>query len=1646
VPPPQNNYVGARISSPGSTAENAEDLFNKNKTVGQRSKGQSSNFRSKARLREGGGASRPKIHAITKTGKMKQQLQILTVVALCACCYLLGLWHQTSTAAQFPKEHGGAQESSVPVLAAGKTTGALLSQRSAITELLAKYGRDRKLVAVLTDRPVYRPGDVVWVRGVVLDAVHRGFQRNGAYFDPPETWRILGPRGEELARGWVGGLVSSSSLGFKWEMPSGLPGGEYALEVLSSQWTTPARRPFRIQSYRQSSMVLKIAPTADLYGYGEEVEMILTYEWARGGEIQGASARIIATVDDDTVFESEVDHLLGSRAIFSFTLPKSWELGSGVLTAIVTGPGGIVESASATLPLFLSSLRVDVYPEGGVLVTGLPSRLYVAASLPNGEPAEFRGSVVLRHSDSELDDDDDDHVVADVASLHEGRGVSEIFVTPPLSPSSFVALRMESPSRMIIPVDSNLITSAGASLISSQQAYAAEEAISFSVLCTSDVHQPLRLGLYKRETEIASAVVKMDSQGGSQSIVLTPAVGPSSDGVLRATLWDSEGLPLAERLIFRHPAHWMNLEVYVSVLGDADSEQQGENLDAPFTAAPAAKVRLDILATYETGAPASDAVIGLTVTDSRNFARGHHRKLPPRLPAAILLESEVLDLEDARAFSFQAPELHRVVSEKDVPLDLRLDLLMGTQGWRRFAYSGPDGPLGFLKDGDGSQEQKQIMLGVGQGSYYVGRARNGGNVMFKMGGGEAFLEEDEGVVLERGAFANMAEMIPVAAMDAVAHEPMMAAAAYAAPPVFAEAGSTGFDGADMSAADIATSESTADELPPLFEDADEQVPWREEEDMAGWDDGDAVAPGDHGDILLKLVKEQRIRMPRSPDNWDFQRVFAHTRPRSNHNDAQLPRSDKTDTVFFAAALETDDRGRASATFYLSDLICTYDIAVDGITPDGSLGEGAAELRSVKPVSVDVSLPPTLVEGDSVSAPISTTVLTHKLLRGRKFPLVLEVSLSSSLVFSDAEVGAWNVQGSIARVKLEQVEETHRIMLPTFTAASAGMASITVQLAGEGAISDAISQEIRVGPRGFPVMASAAGFLTIDGSEMSSMPLHLPLSILPGSLSMSFLLYPSPIASLNRALETFVREPCGCFEQTSSTTYPLALAIKYLESSGPSAEENRAAHFKLLLTMRQKLEKGLAILLGYESEGGGFEWFGRAPGHDSLTAYAILQFTDMADVIQKPAAAVIDRTRRWLLERMSPDGSFRSSSDGLDSFGYAPTDITHAYLVYALLSSGTPASELGPAVDRLRSRMLGILLGGHATIDSYELALGVQVLHIVDGVSSGVEDALALAKVLASRQVADGRIGGALSSITCSQGHSLDVETTSLAVLSWLRFSGEEFTGSVQAGIKWLAEASKDGRFGSTQGSVLALKAIIAYELSHRSASSSILARLSLLDSTRRQVVAPAVVTISSSETDMHDAVKVEVGGLVEALQPGSDYIFQLEGEKLDDSETENGGGTGLTSVPRIPWTGAVMWRSEQGTDSPLEGSALDIITTLSTPILREGESVSITVIISNIGSRKTGMLVASIGVPAGLETRMDRLSELKGEGVIASYELRDEAIDIYWDGLQPHQQSAFSFDLLASIPGSFTAQASRIFEYYGESEKWTEGLYIQVTP
>ena len=124
---------------------------------------------------------------------------------------------------------------------------------------------------------------------------------------------------------------------------------------------------------------------------------------------------------------------------------------------------------------------------------------------------------------------------------------------------------------------------------------------------------------------------------------------------------------------------------------------------------------------------------------------------------------------------------------------------------------------------------------------------------------------------------------------------------------------------------------------------------------------------------------------------------------------------------------------------------------------------------------------------------------------------------------------------------------------------------------------------------------------------------------PGSSAFTAKLFSSNFASLVEAVQALIQDPYGCFEQTSSTTYPMVMALQFLKAQPTQDAQNLA----MQLQIQQKLQAGYTRLVSYKTKENGYEWFGKSPAHESLSAYGLMQFTEMAKVTQFVDPAMVD---------------------------------------------------------------------------------------------------------------------------------------------------------------------------------------------------------------------------------------------------------------------------------------------------------------------------------------------------------------------------------------------------------------------------------------
>lgn len=1322
------------------------------------------------------------------------------------------------------------------------------------------------LAHVSTDKPIYRPGEDVYVRIVLVNALNNKPISDSCM----ANMEIISPKGDAIGRGMT--QSQNGSLGWKWKIGDAVPGGDYKVKVsFPANGYPPSERSFNIRAFRQRRLRTQIKFAREGYGPGDEVAATLEVSRSEGGIPVGAKASVVARVDQMEAWRGATVVEDDGFAFVRFKLPETIVEGDGTLSFAIED-GGVVETASKTIPILVSKVDLRAYPEGGDLVPDVENRIYFEAIAPNGRPADVTVELL----------DSKNKTLATVKTEHEGRGS---FVFTPQKGESYILQVIEPwnvKTKIAMPKPEGLI-----GLRSIKDKYKHGEPIIMEVASLASC----KVTLSRFRTILDEKQLDVKPLKGTPGwLPLELSVPDEISGILRVTVFDHEEKPRAERLIYREPSENIKIEI----------EPDGEGY------VPGDKVNLKIKTYDQTGKPVS-GVVGITVTDDAVLEMIETREKAPRLPAQVYLESEVRELFDS----------HVYLSE-DLNAPRSLDLLLGTQGWRRFAFYTKDE---FLKKF--GEAGRRVLADV-------------------------LAPLPQPLAAEFFAFGGKPRVARGAVLDAVVVNGALEA---------------DFDGVINRLDDKAAVQEVAEKMPPQM---NEPMP------------GPAPVVEEMGAIKKVMDLEQGLRRQRKPaslmplprDYYIAVREFAH-KVRANRQPDD--RVDFSETVYWNAGIPTDDKGEANVSFDLSDSVTSFRILADGYTGNGSFGASDKVIESRRPFYIEAKTPLEVTAGDQIDLPV---VLVNE----------TDDSMEAALAIS-ANQGI--TVGEFPKTIDLPAKTRKRVIIPCTVESKTGLSELIVT-ASSGVFTDNVTRSIPIAPFGFPISLNFSGLL----EKQASHKLTIPQSLTEGGVNAQATVYPSPLANLTQALESLIRDPSGCFEQTSSTNYPLVMAMQYFET-------HQGVDPDLKKRSREKLAKGYERLAGFECKEKGYEWFGGDPGHEALTAYGLLEFSDMAD-IHPVDGSMMERTRAWLLSRRDGKGGFKRNEKALDSFGRAPAEITNAYITWALANAGEKDIE---------KELDAALVSAQKSEDPYLIALVAGSL-----IESGRPgDASSLLKHLAGMQDKDGSVKGAKTTITRSGGTSLLVETTSLSILAWL--PDNNYAGNVEMAMKWLCEACEGGRFGATQSTVLALKAIVAYDLSRSKPKADGSVAL-ILDGKE----------IATLDFTKETQTALEFKNLAAHLLPGGHEIA-----------LEMRGGSPM------PYSLTVEYHAEKPADS--ETCPLILETFVTEKEVMEGEPVEVVARLKNTKDVGLPFTLAIVGMPGGLEPRHEQLKEAVKAGKFSFYEILGRDVAIYFRDLEPGAEREIVISAIGAVPGKWVGPSSRAYLYYTpEDKKWNNGLNIIVTP
>jgi hypothetical protein len=687
-----------------------------------------------------------------------------------------------------------------------------------------------------------------------------------------------------------------------------------------------------------------------------------------------------------------------------------------------------------------------------------------------------------------------------------------------------------------------------------------------------------------------------------------------------------------------------------------------------------------------------------------------------------------------------------------------------------------------------------------------------------------------------------------------------------------------------------------------------------------------------------------------------------------------------ETLLWQPELTTDKRGRAQLDFKLADNITTWKMSVIGSTEDGEIGTAETEFRAFQPFFAELDPPHVLTEGDRISLP----VVLRNYLDKKQF-VNLELKPESWFSILDANKKRSEVPAGDAQKQTFDIQAVATV--------KDGKSRVTA-IGSE--FSDAIEKSVTVHPDGEERAETNSGLL---GSS-TSLNIALPLDTIPNSGRVELKVYPNLMAHVWESVEGIMQRPYGCGEQTISSTYPSLLVLRHLKNEQQSS---------IAVKARNYLQIGYQRLLSYQTEDGGFGYWGRGNPDVALTAYALRFLHDAADVMTVDRD-VIDNASKWLVKQQRPDGSWPAN------YWDKKEDVRRTAMLTALVARSLVVSQKSSAL----TLALDYLEGKSAEIDEPYLIASYALAAARAGESARSEKAVKRLFSLAH----DGSNGAYWSLETNTPfygwGTAGRVETSALVLQALARTAlaqpqDQEQSRQLQdRGLLFILK-NKD-RYGcwySTQATINVLDAMLGM-LKPTSTNDSANSNVEIVvNGTRatslelpgsRQMIAPVTADLSSFVKTGSNVIELrrESGSPVASIQVVSTYY--------------------------VPWskTGNAETASTRSGDA----ESLRLEASFDRTETRVMDEITCRVKAERVGFRGYGMLLAEIGLPPGADVdRASLESAMTGtDWSITQYDVLPDRVVLY---LWPRAGgSSFSFKFKPRLAMTAKTASSIVYDYY----------------
>ncbi len=780
----------------------------------------------------------------------------------------------------------------------------------------------------------------------------------------------------------------------------------------------------------------------------------------------------------------------------------------------------------------------------------------------------------------------------------------------------------------------------------------------------------------------------------------------------------------------------------------------------------------------------------------------------------------------------------------------------------------------------------------------------------------------------------------------------------------------------------------------------------------------AMAPAGGGDIEMWGVVEEAevmaVDMAAPQEKSALMDEGANNAPAPSPQGMEPPRLRQyfPETMLWLPDEVTDEAGALHLEFPVADSITTWRVTALASSQDGRLGSATGGLRVFQDFFIDLDLPRSLTVGDEVAVPVG----------------VFNYLPEAQTVRLEVQPAPWFELLDDATKTLEIASNDITVVYFRVKALTFGQQPFQVTAYGSH-MSDAIRKDVRVFPDGKELRFTVSDKL--DPTVPVQETVQIPADAVPGTQKIIVKIYPGIVSQVVEGLDALLRMPFGCFEQTSSTTYPNILVLDYLKTTQQASPE-------VQMQAEEYINLGYQRLTTFEVPGerGGFSLFGNPPADPMLTAYGLQEFADMSrvyDIDPKLISRIVD----WLFAHQNDDGSWA----GVE--GFHETSLTQmtdrlqvtAFIVWGLADAGY-ASEGGTAqgVSFLRERVSQVET-------AYDLGLVANALVAYDiaqeDTTTAATDAV-LDRLAGMAQQEDGAAywDAGRETYMGGSGESSRLEATALAALAFIRAG--KYADLANTALTYLVR-NKDsfGTWQTTSATVLTLKALIA---SVKSGAEDVDAAVTVsLNAGQAKTVEVTPENFDVVQMLIFDDVPLDREVSIDiAMEGQGNLMYQVAGSYY------------------LPWERLSAYPELWGEGRELV--SIDVTYDRAELAVNDTVGVNVVVTLNKPGAMAESAIV-DLGLPPGFTVETEDLARLVARfqdvpedyayAKIERYELTGRQIIIYVSDLSSEQPLEFSYRLRAKFPLRAQTPASTAYDYYNPDvagEKTPQTLTVVESP